>query len=581
MIYIKWLLKNIDRKHRRLLLWGLIISVVTSIMQLIDPWLTSKLYDDVIVAGNPDPLIPILAAMLTVQIIRMGARYGMIVMFEKSSQHMLLTLRERLFEKLQYQDTRFFDTHRTGDLLTRLQGDLDYCRHVVAYTSFQLSDSITLLIAALILFFCYSWKLTLLLLAVVPVSIYAMNRYRKKVHGRFREMRERMAQMNTAAQENIAGNRVVKAFVREDYERERFQEKNEAFRDIHLKVNKTWLSVFPLMEMTVVFMSLITVFVGGFFIMEGELTAGELAMFTTLSFALTSPLRNLGPHIDDFGRCVSSAQKIMEVYYARPSVTDAEDAVSHDSMKGDIRFEHVDFAYDSTPVFKDISFHIPAGGTLAIMGPTGSGKTTLINLISRLYDVTGGRVLIDGEDVRSWKLQELRRHIGVATQEVFLFSDTIENNIAFSDLSMDEAQARDFARRAAVEEFAAKMPEGFETVVGERGVGLSGGQRQRIALARAMAAKPSILILDDTTSALDMETEKYIQGQLRALPYPCTKIIIAQRISSVKDADLILVLQNGGIAEMGTHDQLVKNGGYYYETYALQNDIPMTGGEGA
>lgn len=581
MIYIKWLLKNIEKKYRRWLVFGLLISVVTSVMQLIDPWLTSLLYDNVIMAQNPDPLIPILSVMLGVQIVRMGARYVMIVMLEKTSQQMLLKMRATLFEKLQYQDTRFFDTHRTGDLMTRLQGDLDYCRHVVAYTSFMLTDSVTLLISALIFFFCYSWELTLLLLAVVPITVYAMTRYRKKAHGKFREMRERMAEMNTAAQENIAGNRVVKAFVREDYEKERFEKKNQAFRDIHLKINKTWLAIFPLMETTVVLMSMITVFVGGYFIMQGRITEGQLAMFTTLSFALTTPLRNIGPHMDDMQRCVSSAQKIMEVYYARSAVNDAEDAIDHDGMKGDIRFEHVDFAYDGNPVFKDVSFHIPAGGTLAIMGPTGSGKTTLINLISRLYDVTGGRVLIDGDDVREWKLQELRSHIGTATQEVFLFSDTIENNIAFSDLSMDEETARDFAKRAAVEEFAKKMPEGFETVVGERGVGLSGGQRQRIALARAMAARPSILILDDTTSALDMETEKYIQGQLKELPYPCTKIIIGQRISSVKDADLILVLGDGGIAEMGTHAELVKNGGYYYDTYALQNDISLTGGERA
>ncbi len=579
MIYVKWLLKNMDRNYQKMLLIGLIISMVTSIMQLIDPWLTSKLYDDVIMAQNPDPLLPILGTMLAVQLFRIVTRHIMVILLEESSQNLLVKMRKELFKKLQFQDFHFFGRYRTGDLMTRLQGDLDYFRHVVAYTSYMLVDSFTLLIAAYVLFFCYSWKLSLVLLIVMPLTIYAMQNYRKKVHHRFRELRERMANMNTAAQENIAGNRVVKAFVREDYEIERFKERNWDFRSIHLEINKTWLSVYPILESAVVLISLLIVFFGGYFIMQGEITEGQLAMFTTLSFALITPLRNIGPHMDDLQRCVSSAQKVMEVYYGEPSVKDSEETVPHDGMRGDIRFEHVDFAFDSTPVLKDVSFHIPAGGTLAIMGPTGSGKTTLINLIARLYDVTGGRVLIDGDDVREWKLQELRSHIGVATQEVFLFSDTIENNIAFSDLSMEEEEAHDFATRAAVAEFAKKMPEGFETVVGERGVGLSGGQRQRIALARAMAAKPSILILDDTTSALDMETEKYIQKQLKELPYLCTKIIIGQRISSVKDADLILVLNDGGIAEMGTHAELVKNGGYYYETYALQNDISLTGGE--
>lgn len=581
MIYVKWLLKNMDDKYKKMLIVGLVISVVTSVMCLIDPWLTSLLYDNVIMAQNPDPLLPILGIMLGVQLFRIATRHVMVLLLEKASQNLLVKMRKALFAKLQREDYHFYGRYRTGDLMNRVQGDLEYFRHVVAYTSYMVTDSITLLLAAYVLFFCYSWKLALLLLLVLPLTVYSMYVYRKKVHQRFRELRERMANMNTAAQENIAGNRVIKAFVREEYEKERFEERNRDFRDIHLEINKTWLSVYPLLESAVVLISLFIVFFGGFFIMQGEITEGQLAMFTTLSFALVMPLRNIGPHMDELQRCVSSAQKVMEVYYGEPSVKDTEDAVSHNEMKGDIRFENVSFAFDSQSVLKDISFHIPAGGTLGIMGPTGSGKTTLINLIARIYDVTKGRVLIDGDDVREWKLEDLRSHIGVATQEVFLFSDTVENNIAFSDFSMEEQQAHDFARRAAVEEFAKKMPDGFETVVGERGVGLSGGQRQRIALARAMAARPSILILDDTTSALDMETEKYIQKQLKELPYPCTKIIIGQRISSVKDADLILVLGNGGVAEMGTHEQLIQNNGYYYETYALQNDIPVKGGERA
>ena len=208
------------------------------------------------------------------------------------------------------------------------------------------------------------------------------------------------------------------------------------------------------------------------------------------------------------------------------------------------------------------------------MGPTGAGKTTVINLLARFYDVKEGAILLDGCDVRRWKLQELRGTIGTATQDVFLFSDTVEGNIAFGDLSLTEEEAHDFARRAAADDFVSKMPEGYDTIVGERGVGLSGGQKQRIALARAMAVRPAVLVLDDTTSAVDMETEKYIQQQLRELPFPCTKIIIAQRISSVKDADQILVLEHGKIAEQGTHAELLRNRGYYWETFALQNDLP-------
>lgn len=570
---IKLLIKHIKPKFRVLMVFGFVLSIGTSLMHLIDPVLTSRLFDEVIVPGNPDPLIPILAMMLIAQVVRMGGRYLMVVMFETASQDMLVNMRTALFRKLQYQDVAYFHGSRTGDLMTRLQSDLDYCRHVMAWLVFQITDNVTLLVAALILFFTTNWQLTVLLLLVVPFTTIVAASYLRRVRGKFRERREKMADMNIVAQENIAGNRVVKAFVRETYEKERFDQRNQAFKKINLDVNKAWLSISPLMESTVLVMSLITVFVGGFFIMNGSLTPGELAMFTSLSFALTNPIRSIGSYIDDMQRFSASAAKVMEIYYANPEVVDRETAKDHDGMKGDVCFENVTFRYEETLVLKNVSLSVKAGQTLAIMGPTGSGKTSLINLITRLYDVQSGAVLVDGVDVRDWKLQQLRSHIGIATQDVFLFSDSIENNIAFSDMNMTEEQAREFARLSAVDEFAAYMPEGYETIIGERGVGLSGGQRQRIALARALASKPSILILDDTTSALDMETEKYIQDRLRELPFSCTKIIIAQRVSSVKDADEILILENGEITERGTHSELLEKKGYYYETYTLQNDI--------
>ena len=256
MFQIKWLLKHMDKKFLRLTVVGIGISILTSMMQLVDPWLTSRLYDDVIMTGNADPLIPILMAMLVVTVVRVCARYGMIVMLEKASQNMLMNLRHKLFRRLQYQDVSYFDTHRTGDLITRMQGDLNYCRHVMAYSIFQITDHLTLLIAAFVLFFCYSPKLTLILLVVIPLTMAFITMYRRRVRDNFHVMRERMAEMNTAAQENISGNRVVKAFVREDYERERFEKRNEAFREIHLTINKAWLRVLPLMESLVVLMTL-------------------------------------------------------------------------------------------------------------------------------------------------------------------------------------------------------------------------------------------------------------------------------------------------------------------------------------
>jgi len=272
-------------------------------------------------------------------------------------------------------------------------------------------------------------------------------------------------------------------------------------------------------------------------------------------------------------RFSTSATKVMEMYYNSPQIVDAPDAVEHGRMQGKIEFRNVSFKFGKEKVIDDVSFTVEPGQTVAIMGPTGSGKTTLINLLARFYDVSGGEVLVDDCNVKKWKLQQLRGGIGTATQDVFLFSDTVEGNVAFGNQDLTFDEVKDFTYRAAAGGFVEKLSEGYDTIIGERGVGLSGGQRQRIALARALAVKPSILIMDDTTSAVDSETEQFIQQQLRNLPFNCTKFIIAQRISSMRDADLILVLKDGRVAERGTHAELVKNRGYYYQTYALQNGM--------
>ena len=573
MFQIRWLWKNVDKRYRVQYIAAMILCVVTCTMTLINPYLTGRLFDDVIMAQNPDPLIPILMAMLVVQVTRLGLRYTMILFMEWASQNMLYNLRIHLFQVLQYQEMSFFDRNRTGDLMTRLSADLDWCRHFASYLVYQIGDCVVLFIATLTFFFTISWKMTLTLVAVAPLLMLVTKLYSKKSRPRFMAMRERLAELNTSAQENIAGNRVVKAFAREEYERERFREKNRLYRDANLEVNKLWLTFFPFIELLANAMTLLTIFVGGLFIMLGEITPGELTIFTSLSWGLSTPMRNLGTLINDLQRFNASANKIIEVYYGRPLIADRPDALPHPHPEGRIEFRDVSFSFGPVKVLEHVSFTVEPGQTLAVMGPTGAGKTSLVHLLSRFYDPQEGAVLVDGCDVRLWKLRELRGCIGTATQDVFLFSDTVEGNIAFGDLNMSEEDVYDFARRADAAEFVEKMPEGYDTIVGERGVGLSGGQKQRIALARAMAVHPAILVLDDTTSALDMETEVYIQKQLRRLPYACTKIIIAQRISSVKDADQILVIRDGRIEERGTHRELLANRGYYWETYALQNDI--------
>ena len=590
---IKWLWGLMDKKYRKWHIMALCISAITSLMLLINPTLTSTMVDRVFpmeegAVPEFDLLVPILLTMLGVRVLREALRYFMIITVEKSSQNVIYNLRTRLFTRLQYQDTRFFDRHRTGDLMTRMSADTDWCRHFLSYIDFQAVDSVVMFLSTSIYLFLVNWQLALALVMVTPILMLITKIYSKGVRKLFMGMRERQSEMNAAAQENIAANRVIKAFAREEYEKESFDGKSNAFRESHLAINKRWLTFYPFIEILANAMTLITLFFGGFLLIQttnkvpgwAPLSLGQLQIFTSLSWALSVPMRQLGNLLNDWQRFITCSNKVMELEMSKPDIVDDPDAAAPEKMQGAIEFRHVSFDHEGTQVLTDVSFSVKPGETLAIMGPTGSGKTTIIQLLSRLYDVKAGEILVDGRDVRRWKLQSLRDGIGTATQDVFLFSDTVEGNIAFGDQSLTEEEVKDFAYRAAAGGFIEELSEGYDTIVGERGVGLSGGQKQRIALARALAVKPGILVMDDTTSAVDMETEQFIQQQLRQLPYECTKVIIAQRISSVKDADQILILQDGRIAERGTHQELLKNRGYYWETYCLQNGIDVKeGGE--
>ena len=572
---IHWLWSHMDPPYRRRHILALAICVFSCMLLLVNPALSRRLIDDVIVAQNPDPLLSILAVMLVVKLGREGLRYLMVITLETDSQNVIFNLRRHLFAKLQYSDLRFYDMHRTGDLMTRMSADLDWCRHFLAFICYRIIDASCTFLFATVYLLLVNWKLTMLLIVITPILLLITKTLSRHIRPRFVFMREKLSEMNTAAQENIAGNRVIKAFAREEYEKDRFEEKNHAFMNSHLRINKLWLTFFPMIELLVNAIQLVTVFVGGLFIIRGELTPGELAIFTGLSWAVSNPMRELGNLINDLQRFSTSVTKVMELSFNQPEIVDEPDAVPHEHMQGKVEFRDVSFQIDQKTILEDVSFTVEPGQTVAVMGPTGGGKTSMIHLLARFYDTSSGSVLVDDCDVRRWKLQELRSGIGTATQDVFLFSDTVEGNIAFGDQELTLDEVKDFARRADAAEFVDQLPDGYDTIIGERGVGLSGGQRQRIALARAMAVRPSILVMDDTTSAVDSETEQYIQAQLRTLPFSCTKFIIAQRISSRRDADLILVLQDGKITERGTHQELLARRGYYWQTYCLQYGIPM------
>lgn len=559
-------------EKRNLFVVAMVLSAVTSAMLVINPMLSQKLIDEVITPQNTDLLLPILGAMLAVQLARLTMRYTMIVLLEKSSQCTFNGLRRKMYDVLQNEDARFYHGIRTGDLMTRMTNDLDLVRHAIAWISYVTVDSIVVFLAALIYLGSVNIELMLCLAAITPFILLITRFFSRIIHPMFVMLRQKLSSLNTVAQENIEGNRVVKAFAREEYENQKFEEKNEDYRQMNLKTTYVGVKFHPLIDLLSQSLTVTTLLVGGIFMIQGKLTAGEILAFSSLTWALANPLRNLGMLINDIQRFFASCQMIFEIFYAQPSIADRYQAKDPGKRpEGDVEFRDVSLKIDGTMILDDISFHVKPGQTLGIIGTTGSGKTTLTGMLTRVNDPTSGEVLLDGEPVQSYTLQALRRYIGVAMQDVFLFSDTVDANIAYGRPDMPFEEVQDYARRAGADEFIRRMEEGYDTLVGERGVGLSGGQKQRLSLARALAIRPSVLILDDTTSAVDMETEKYLQEQLRQLDFPCTKIIIAQRISSIEDADLILVLDGGKIIERGTHRELLRHKGFYRHIWAIQN----------
>ena len=577
---LKWLWDNMSGR-RLMFIFGLIGAVAYNSMQLIVPYFSGKIVDEFLtdqnaaetISAHMDRFIYLLSMMVGLTILRVVIVYADCMAFEHVSQTVLNRIKNYLYNKVERQDMTFYGTYRTGDLMTRMTGDLDAIRHNIAWVIRAVVDSISLYLAATIFFFAMNWKLAIAVLVISPLIFFIIIKFKEKVAPMHALLREKFAGMNTDAQENISGNRVVKAFAREDYEIEKFDKANMDYMQTNKETNLVWLKFFPYVETCANILPVILLLVGGIFIIRGELTMGEYVSFSGLIWAIANPMRLMGNIMNEFQRFSAAADKVMEIYFSEPKIKDAPDAIAHpDRFKGEIEFKNVSFMYSdgNVNVLKNVTFTAKPGETIALMGETGCGKTSLIQMIPRFYEPTEGEILVDGVNINKYKLEDLRKNIGLATQDVLLYSDTIEGNIAYGAMHMSLDELIKYARYSAAQDFISKMPEGYDTVIGERGVGLSGGQKQRISLARALAICPSILILDDTTSAVDMETEKEIQKSLRNLDFDCTKIIIAQRVSTTKFADKIIVLKDGSILEEGTHEELVAKKGYYYELVCLQ-----------
>ena len=577
---LQWLWDNM-KGYRALYVLAIIGTVVYNMLQLTVPFFSAQIVDGFLsgsrakenLANHPDEFVRLLVLMISLTILRCIIVYFDCMGYEYVSQAVLFKVRNFLYDKIQRQDMKFYSTYRTGDLMTRVTGDLDAVRHMVAWVVRMVVEAIALVTATAVYFLYMNWMLAFSLLIIAPLIFLIIYVFKLLVAPMHALLREKLAYMNTVAQENIAGNRVVKAFAREEHEIEKFDDCNSDFRDTNKKTAFIWLRFYPFVETLANLLAVILLLVGGLFLIDGQLTMGEYVAFSGLIWAIANPMRQLGNVMNEFQRFSAASAKVIEIYYSQAEIVDAKDAVDKpERFEGNIEFKDVSFQYADSdlPVLEHISFTAKKGQTIAIMGETGCGKTSLIHLIPRFYEPSSGEILIDGVNVNKLKLHQLRKNIGLATQDVLLYSDTIDGNIAYGDSEISREEVVRFAKYSAASDFIAKMPEGYETIVGERGVGLSGGQKQRISLARALAVRPAILILDDTTSAVDLETEKEIQESLKNLDFECTKIIIAQRISTTKDADQILIMQHGEITERGTHEELIKKGGYYAELVKLQ-----------
>lgn len=554
-----------------------IACMVTAIvLDMLYPIITKSIVDDVIIEGRMELLGGLLLMIVVIGAGRSVGGYLKEFTFDVTSVKIAAKLRKDLFAHIESLSMDYFDDTNTGELMARVKDDIDLICNALGYVGMLMIEVVIHVSMVLYCMFTLNWKLAFLPLAAMILMGFTAVFMERKLDKIYEAISEENAVLTAIAEENLAGVRTVKAFAREKFEIQKFLSHNKRYYDLNMQQSKMLVRYYPIFQYTGKLLPVVMVIIGGVQVIHGEMTLGTLVAFSEYCRNIVWPMEMLGWVTNDLSSAVASCKKINRIYRQKTSVEEPEHPVILEEVRGEISFEHVSFARGKQKILEDVSFLLPQGKTLGIMGATGAGKTSMVNLMMRFFDVEAGSVKLDGVDVRELSFKQLRGSIGTVMQDVFLFSDTISENIRMGKRrTLDDAAMTHAAGIAQAKNFIEEMPEQYDTVIGERGVGLSGGQKQRISIARAIAKQNPVLILDDSTSALDMETEYEIQKSLDGLD--ATKIIIAHRISAVRRADEILFLEDGKVRERGTHKELLDRKGLYYETYVTQMGMEPAG----
>lgn len=559
------------KPHKKLFTLDFGSAVLSGVLELAFPLAVQHFIDDLLPSGDWGPIIGASVALAMIYFVNTGLMVVVNYWGHMLGINIETELRRRAFDHLQRLSFRFFDNTKTGHLIGRVTRDLEDIGEVAHHGPEDLFIAVMTLVAAFAIMFNIHPPLALITAIVVPVTMFFTTRYGTRMTRTWRDLFTRVGEFNARIENNVSGIRVVQAFANEDHERKLFSTDNANYRKTKLEAYKHMAANMSINYMGMRFTQLIVMVSGTYFVIGDQISYGEFVAFLLLVNVFFRPIEKLNAVLEIYPKGIAGFRRYAELLDEQPEIQDREGAVDAGNLKGDIRFENVTFGYtDHKTVLKNINLNINPGDTVAFVGPSGAGKTTISSLLPRFYDVTGGRITIDGTDIRDLTLASLRREIGIVQQDVFLFNGTIRENIAYGDLRASEDKIIDAANRAKLDKVIADLPEGLDTVIGERGVKLSGGQKQRLSIARMFLKNPPILILDEATSALDTATEQAIQQSLNELAVGRTTLVIAHRLATIRHADRIVVVTEQGIQESGTHQELLSHNGVYRQLHDAQ-----------